>query len=452
MFFELDYCKYLIEMERLKIFSFYLLVSFLFISNEPLMGENINFLYKVKKGDTLLKIAERYNVDVESIIRWNLDKFMKKTTSLEDKKKGRKITDEDLPVVIRPGWKMRIPVRTSDGKWRCLIHRVKEGDTFIGIARSYGVTKVKLYKWNRKLFEEGGRQKKGKKGRGKGANNGRKVIEVRKVETIFPGMELTIHAVKPYISPRVGVYRVKKGDKIKKIARRFRVKLSDILDYNFLLPGDRLKAGQIIEVPMLMPKKKAYSIGSPISGRLVNGEKMPPGPGYYLRSPEFAYGTNETITYIVNCIGEVQKKHPDTPDLVIGHLSKKRGGRFPPHKSHASGRDIDVGYYLKGIAPKKFVRVTKDNFDVKRTTDFILCLQRTQKVGYIFVSYYIQRMIYRFLKSVKNKIFTRAFLLKFIQFPRGIDVRVGLVRHEKGHGDHMHIRFVCPEDSPRCHD
>jgi murein endopeptidase len=193
--------------------------------------------------------------------------------------------------------------------------------------------------------------------------------------------------------------------------------------------------------------KPSQSVGSPSSGKLVNGEKLPVGPGYIIRSPEYSYATNETITHLVNCIADVQRTFPGTHDAVIGHMSKKFGGKFRPHKSHSSGRDVDMGYYLKGMSPSKFIKVTPANFDVEKTMHFIQCLVDTKELEYIFVNYYIQKIMYAYMQK-KGK--EEPYLAKLIQYPKPVEKRVAFIRHDPGHDDHMHIRFQCPANSPAC--
>lgn|GEM_PF-1069629 len=435
----------------LVIFSCAIFVLIFFIAPD-IQGEEIKVVYKVKKGDTLSKIAERFNVDVESILKWNPEKFKKTGEEVitEGEVKKKKITEEDFPKIITPGTKLKIPRKDASGKW--IVHEVQPGDTFIQIARDYGVTKVRLFKWNRKLFgyEEEEKEKVSKSScktiKGK---NGKKKKSCRRQKDpkVTEGMELIIFAERPDLSPRIAVYRTQRKDTPYSIATKFDISLKDFLDFNFARREDVFKEGEIVEIPMPVPLILPVSIGSPESGRLVGGEKMPEGPGWFLKTPSYAYGTTETITGVINCIADVQRKFPNTPDLVIGHLSKKKGGKFKPHKSHASGRDIDVSYYLKEEV-KKFVKVTPENFDVKRTAEFVMCLANSGDVEYIFIDRYIQEMLYSYLEKKLSK----EALDSLIQFPRPDEKRLGIIRHEDGHDDHMHIRFKCPPTSRNCYD
>ena len=232
------------------------------------------------------------------------------------------------------------------------------------------------------------------------------------------------------------------------VAKKYKVEYKKLLAANFILPKDKLEPGHVLEVPLPITKKDTKSVGSPNSGKLVAGEKMPDGPGWVIKQPQLAYGTSETINTLVSCIASVQGKYKNTPDIVVGHLSKKGGGKFKPHKSHASGRDVDVGYYFTDLKPKQFVKVS-GNLDVKRTNHLVECLVETGRTQYIFINTYIQKALY---SNFKNRGYTAEFLTRVFQYPQPGGKQLGIIRHEKGHDDHMHIRFFCPEGDPACHD
>jgi LysM repeat protein len=416
----------------------------------PAGAEKVKVLYTVKKGDSLTKIAGRFNVDTASIEQWNKALLGTGAEPQPAEAPSKKISEEDFPKVILPGTKLKIPKKDASGK--AVIHEVQPGESFIQIARDYGVTKVKLLKWNKKLFgvvDEPPKKKKKPACAAKKGKAAKGTCAGGSGAAIHPGMELVIFAEKPDMGPRVGIYRASKGDSPVGIAKKFKVDVQDLLDYNFALKGDVYAKNDVVEIPMRIPDALSLSVGSPEAGKLVNGEKMPVGPGYKLKSPSFAYGTAETITNIVNCIGEVQRAFTGTHDLIIGHLSKKAGGKFPPHKSHRSGRDIDTGFYFKDVAPAGFVKADAANLDVERTMHFITCLADAREVEYIFIDYSIQEILYDYLKGKGT---TAPVLASLLQFPRPVEKRLGLIRHEDGHDDHMHIRFVCPVTSKSCQD
>ena len=45
---------------------------------------------------------------------------------------------------------------------------------------------------------------------------------------------------------------------------------------------------------------------------------------------------------------------------------------------------------------------------------------------------------------------SRSDLSRWFQYPRRIDQRYGLIRHEPHHADHFHVRFTCHDTDPEC--
>jgi membrane-bound lytic murein transglycosylase D len=83
-------------------------------------------VHRVKKGDSLIKIARHYKVLVEDIKKFN-------------KMRGS---------IIRVGQRLVIPVRKR--KKEKTIYKVRPGDTLIKIARRFGVDPKQLKAWNKK--------------------------------------------------------------------------------------------------------------------------------------------------------------------------------------------------------------------------------------------------------------------------------------------------------------
>lgn len=186
---------------------------------------------------------------------------------------------------------------------------------------------------------------------------------------------------------------------------------------------------------------ECISWGEPTSGRLINAEKLPIGEGYVIKADSYTYATPETIEGLLGAIRYVKSIYPDAHDLVVGDLSKPKGGRYHPHASHQSGVDADVGYYLKDLSPDYFVDANAWTIDAEKTWAFIEWLLTNDKVEYIFIDYSLQRVLY--FQALKSGV-SRDRLANIFQYPRGYYVNVGIIRHDRGHRDHMHIRFKSP--------
>jgi len=398
-------------------------------------GKSGTITYKVKKGDSLWSIGKKFHVKQSVIIKWNGGQFKDKPAG-----KSKTVSVDEAAKNLRTGMLLKVPGKPSGSAKKVISYKVKKGDSLWSIGKDFNVKPKVLVSWNPdKLGGTNGAHPKGKK-KGKKDATGYPVIH--------PGMELLIHATRPDLGERVAILRIKPGQTVKKVAKKYGVEYKKLLAANFVMPKDKLKPGHVLEVPLPVTKKDTKSVGSPNSGKLIAGERMPDGPGWVIKQPQLAYGTSETISTLVTCIASVQAKYKKTSDIVIGHLSKKGGGKFKPHKSHASGRDADIGYYFTDLTPKQFVKVS-GNLDVKRTNHFIECLVESGRTQYIFINSYIQKALYQ---NFKNRGFGAEFLTNVFQYPQAEGKQLGIIRHEKGHDDHMHIRFFCPEGDPACHD
>ena len=49
---------------------------------------------------------------------------------------------------------------------------------------------------------------------------------------------------------------------------------------------------------------------------------------------------------LTRAIAQVRARVRGLHDVAIGDLSAKKGGPLPPHKSHQSGQDVDLGFWF----------------------------------------------------------------------------------------------------------
>ena len=302
-------------------------------------------------------------------------------------------------------------------------YKVQKGDSLSEIAEQFGVSVKQLKGWNRRA--------------------------TRDARHLSVGTTLRIYANMPVRSKRRNYYVVKKGDSLKRIAAELNTTVDALRRLNGL-KGSLIRPGQKLAFLVPGPDKKSESVGRPSSGRLVNGEQLPKGPGYTSGRRTSIYATNETVTMLIKCIGMFRKKHPSGPLVIVGNLSQKGGGKFGPHASHQSGRDVDLGYiHKKKFQPVSTLqRTSAETIDAKRTWDLLQCFLDTRKVKYIFMARSLQKVLYDHLKARK---FSKRFLKKTFQYP----LKKGggaVIQHSKGHRDHFHLRFVCPTGDRRCRD
>lgn len=250
---------------------------------------------------------------------------------------------------------------------------------------------------------------------------------------------------------------VSAGDTLYEIARRYDTSVDDLrrrnrIEGNMIRPGQTLrvavgKDGQGRPIP-------GQSVGSAAAGKLVNGMQLPRGRGYYLRRPHRAWGANHTIHHVRRAVAVVRSAFPRIHELAIGDISSRHGGPLAEHKSHQSGRDVDMGLYYKKPPsgyPQSFIRATKHNLDLEATWLLIESLASTARspsgVEVMFLDYDLQKLLYEWARKrgVSKRVLGRLF-----QYPRGQWSTSGVVRHEPGHDTHVHVRFKCPKNDDSC--
>lgn len=176
----------------------------------------------------------------------------------------------------------------------------------------------------------------------------------------------------------------------------------------------------------------SISVGFVEQGRLINGKKFPTGAGWTVVSPENSYGTDETIGYIVAAIENVRAQHPNAPPLRVNALSSSEGGYLRPHKTHQSGRDVDLGFYYPTADVVK-AREREKVIDVGLNWALLKSLVTLADVQVIFLDRRVQKVLYNHaLKAGEDPTWLASL------FHAG---KASIVQHARRHRDHFHVRF-----------
>lgn len=194
----------------------------------------------------------------------------------------------------------------------------------------------------------------------------------------------------------------------------------------------------------------AASIGSPTDGHLVGGTELQPGPGLRLKH---AGGARWGLPRLINLLERGARKvraRFDGAVMLVGDLSRARGGEIGGHRSHESGRDADVGFYYldakgQGVDTPRFHHVGWDGraaddptlrFDDARNWELVKAwvTDPGARVQHIFVAEPLRQRLLRFAREHGT----------YLPVLQRAAIAMKQPRHAEPHDDHFHVRIACP--------
>jgi membrane-bound lytic murein transglycosylase D len=160
--------------------------------------ENVSY-HRVKAGETLSSIAEKYNITVSDL------------TSLNNINKKKPISAGSVLKVARPRAE-----QTKPKEEKLITYSVRQGDSLFSLAKKFDTTAQKI-----------------------------KEINKLKADSVQVGQTLKIAA-----GPLFGldIYKVKNGDTISNIAQRYNMNVNDFLRINKLSKNSKIYPGQQVYV------------------------------------------------------------------------------------------------------------------------------------------------------------------------------------------------------------
>jgi penicillin-insensitive murein endopeptidase len=204
--------------------------------------------------------------------------------------------------------------------------------------------------------------------------------------------------------------------------------------------------------------ERSLSVAGTSSGWLHRGASLPDeGPSFERarRGEPTRAGVPRLIEALEGAAAEVERAFPGARRLRIGDVASPLGGRHSRHRSHRSGRDVDILYYLAsptGVPVEPRGRVAFSRFGVApdaETGELVVFddarnwhLVRTLlsdasiAVQWIFCS-----------RGVKSRLL--AYALAF-ERDRALLARAAYVlaqpQNAAPHDDHFHVRVLCSQE------
>ncbi|TCK03396.1 LysM peptidoglycan-binding domain-containing protein [Phorcysia thermohydrogeniphila] len=210
-------------------------------------------IYKVKRGDTLGKIAQKFGVSVAEIKRVN-------------RIKGSK---------IYVGQKLRIPVKKKRGESSSyIVYRVKRGDSLKKIAIKFGTTVSEIKRLNNL--------------RGSTIYVGQKLkVPVKSAHRKSQGNRVRQSSSSGLAKvPVYKYYRVKRGDSVLKIAKKFRVSPRVIIRENHLKKPYIIRPGQKLKILVgyrdVLRLNRPIEFHFPLDGRVDPTVREKGYPGIFI--------------------------------------------------------------------------------------------------------------------------------------------------------------------------
>jgi hypothetical protein len=247
------------------------------------------------------------------------------------------------------------------------------------------------------------------------------------------------------------------------LAKRFDVPASKLRAYNPEV--DQLAQGILLtvwidpkplarnsnaQIPEFQVQPGAISVGAPRSGQLIDGIQFPADDELYKRrKPYIMYCSGHTAKHLREAIAAFRTTYEFEGELVVADMSQRGGGKFDPHKSHQSGRDVDIWLpTLKGVYQQNHlardVRPSSSEADWFALYGFLKALHETGEVEKVYLDYILQDRVHQAAKLMGA---SEEELARMIAYPRGRHHHQSVLQHSPGHIHHIHVRFKCgPED------
>jgi N-acetylmuramoyl-L-alanine amidase len=197
--------------------------------------------YKVKKGDSLEKIARQYDMTLSSLLKLNnlklhqplyADRKIKIAVMGKNSEKSQSEPPEATRTMDKTG---KAEDTASRQRAELTVYRVREGDSLDKIARRHDTTVSALLKLNKMKLNDS-------------LHVGR-MVKLKETDADREESSTRTATAKKMKKNRYTYYRVKKGETLDMIARRNSTTIQNLRQLNRMKPSDPLLANQKLKLP-----------------------------------------------------------------------------------------------------------------------------------------------------------------------------------------------------------
>lgn len=198
------------------------------------------------------------------------------------------------------------------------------------------------------------------------------------------------------------------------------------------------------------------SVGVPHDGVLTGGVALKrKGVGYRLfRKNGRHFGNPRLVRAIEQAAGFVQRMRPKSPPLLVGDLSARFGGELFGHRSHRTGRDVDLLLYAlkpdgRPVESPGFVKFGPDGLshtddgkfyriDIEREWMLVKALVESTEanVQWMFIARWLEALIIEYARA-------RGEDPELVWHAETVLLQPG---DSAAHDDHIHLRIACTPD------
>jgi penicillin-insensitive murein endopeptidase len=200
----------------------------------------------------------------------------------------------------------------------------------------------------------------------------------------------------------------------------------------------------------------SIALGNTSRGGLIDPAMVPDAGEFHYILPAHLgrpthYGTDELVELLLTSAEQVAAAFPASR-LAVGNLSVFDGGRISWSRSHNSGRDVDLGFFIRDkegadLPLETLVHIRRSGavaeipgatFDTERNWAVVKALltSETANVQWIFIYAPLERMLLAHAAKLGE--------------PQALIDKAATIMHQPGdsapHDDHFHIRIFCTLD------
>jgi penicillin-insensitive murein DD-endopeptidase len=196
----------------------------------------------------------------------------------------------------------------------------------------------------------------------------------------------------------------------------------------------------------------SLTVGAPNDGWQLRAKRLRDTPHLKVKSSSKSrtYGHPALVLMLERSAKDISKAVLGSV-MVVGDLSAKAGGPIGGHRSHQSGRDADVGFYLRNekgnqVVLDQFVKIDGEGkvighrgvyFDDVRNWELVRSWLRDKRAGisHVFVAAHVRNRLLAYARSSNARKAYHDDAAKLLHQPS----------NSAAHDDHYHVRITCPQ-------